>query len=82
MASLRLLEIDLGKVMSGANCLGRLEGRIRALGGAAELGSIRGGVMEGTAQHLLIFHFKGLLQLNGGGNIILTKRFRSGALAG
>ncbi len=38
--------------------------------------------MEGTAQRLLIFHFKRLFQLSDGSNIVRPKRFRSGALAG
>lgn len=68
--------------MSGANVLGRVQGRRGALRGAAELGCIRGGVMEGMAQHLLVFHNKRLLQLSNSYNIFLPKRFRSGALAG
>lgn len=53
-----------------------------AFGSAAELRSITGGgVMEGTAQYLLIFHLKRVLQLRNSNNIIWSKGFRSGALA-
>lgn len=54
---------------------------MRPLRGAAELGSIRGGVTEGMAQHLFFFHFERLLQLSVSVNVVRPERFRSGALA-
>lgn len=61
--------------------MGYVQGGMRALRGAAELGGIKGGVMEGMTQRLLKFHFKRLLQLNDSSSIIWPKRLWSGALA-
>lgn len=77
-----LLEIDPGQVVSGAGCLGCVQGGVRALRGAAEPRSIKGGVTERVAQHLLVFHSKRLLQLGDSGYLIKPKRFRPGTLAG
>lgn len=67
-------------MVSGADCLGRVLGRMRAIRGAAEAAGIRGGVTE--AKILLIFHFERLFQLSDSSAIVRPERFRSGASVG
>lgn len=38
--------------------------------------------MEGMSWRLLVLHFKGLLQLTNGGDVVRSKRLGSGASAG